>query len=1134
MIVSWVSLDNRKAARAKVSRARKAGIDVAIRRVTTEDVAQHIVTLTVYLTSPNKAHLDKLVAIETVRQHVVHYIGSQKRGDDDISDAEVEAARKGADGERVQHILTRNILSRHLEDIQVEMGLVVGLAPGSEDPIEHIILSWPAGEHPTNEQIEEALDIVLAVAGMSRHQAYAVLHGDTDNDHLHIALNRVDPCTGQRVQIGLGLERSIETLHQSLAIIEHRQGWATQTNALYHADASGCYDRSTGIKVRDAAMYPCASHVDQKRIREVRAREKLERRISDAARDYERRTGFECLQRRVIVTAAPIAKDAATWDDLHRGLAREGMRYRMLKDGAVIECGDRTIAASAAWGGASAAKMTERLGPFEEPPDGLRVAQFEERVIPTLRDVAEKRLARDAVRREQTILRESIEHANGLLGDRYAQIVTEDPRYATSALNEARKDASAELEPVKDAIQSLARHRREQYRRRRKQIDKEALLDVDQEDDIDGANGILIGCDAGTGAWSQSEVDPELRAVEGTDHISFYRDSQLVFVEYRDRIDVHATDDEALRAALRIAAGKWGSVVGIGDQRFLYRLARIAVEEGIELTNPELQSVIGRIRNNAAIERQLDELDQLRAVALKPAPAPTLPVNAHPSALRNYAPDFEQWLEMRADGNVSRGRVDSQAAAITASPKLSKQLAELESQQFAFAIELRRSARRYRALQRKVCEEQQAAWDDQPLEPFGRLPRLSDLMLSAKDLKRMPIEFAPEQPRFEPTVADAETNVTLAVDARHETGVASAAPPAPVSTKPEPDLDRKYRLARERKREREIREIKKEISEAIRARVGDVHMPPRHIAALVLRERARVGAGRSPHAKATDERDAADLAVLMRAPAFGQLMRDTKEEDPQHIAHLQRILEGPGDPLGRVPAVRGRLDFSHVSPHGYDPGAKPPLEWINESLAKIDFKRLRLTMHDRLVGVLDNDLLEATNHNYVGLLYPQIQAQLEVEWRLQCERDLAAQFRIQSGAIEITTKIDPEAEFASILVQRGATAEERAHIEIMGCDPNALLKSRAIERGELQVEAPRHPSTLVAAYLRAREDNADQAVLTSMVQRLRLEKPETTAMHPEDRAIVATAMAPSTADQKREQPAFRRARGPNLRPSILR
>ena len=511
MIASWISHDNRKQRRAAKTRARRAGIELAIHRVSSEAVGGHIVALTMYLISPSGTRLDELAAIEAAKNHVVRYIGSEKPYDE-VTANDLRAAREIAESERVVQVLTRNLLSADIADIQFEMAIVAGMAPGGEDPIEHIVLSWPEGEHPTPEQVEEVLDIVLAVAGLSRHQAFAVLHGDTDNDHLHIALNRVDPVTGERVQIGRNIERSIETLHQALAIIEHRQGWAAQDKALYRADATGCYERETGIKVRDANMLPCASSADQRQIRAWRAEQKLERKISSAAQDFERRTGMESLQRRVIETAAPVLRDASNWRAAHRGLAREGMRYRLLTSGAVIVCGDREIAASTAWGGASATKMIERLGDFEVPSDDHAVASFEDRLIPKLHAAAEKRRAQQAHREDRVALDLSVEHARGIVGDRYRRAVANDPLADTDALNDVRRRASVDLAALRDAIQRLDEHRRKCLRRKRKGRDGDDPIDLEEtgEDPF----GLLIGRTSVPAGQTQVPIDDDYDVVE--------------------------------------------------------------------------------------------------------------------------------------------------------------------------------------------------------------------------------------------------------------------------------------------------------------------------------------------------------------------------------------------------------------------------------------------------------------------------------------------------------------------------------------------------------------------------------------------------------------------------------------------
>ncbi|WP_137787763.1 LPD7 domain-containing protein [Sphingomonas sp. 3P27F8] len=1048
-----------------MKRARQAGIELAIHRVTSEAVGGHIVALTMYLISPTKARLDELAAIEAAKNHVVRYIGSIKPSDE-VTAADIEAAREIAQGERVVQIVSRNLLSTDIADVQFEMAVVAGIAPGSEDPIEHIVVSWPEGEHPTPDQIEEVLDIVLAVTGMSRHQAYAVLHGDTQNDHLHIALNRVDPVTGERVAIGRDIERSIETLHQAIAIIEHRQGWVPQDNALYRADDTGCYDRETGTKVRDADMMPCASNADRSKIRQWRAEQKIERKISAAARDFERRTGIESLQRRVIKMAAPIFREARDWTSVHRDLATEGMRYEMLNSGAVIVCGDRRIAASTAWGGASAAKMLARLGEFEEAAPAIAFAPFEDRLIPKLHEAAEKRRALAALRHSKAVLDASAAHARTIVGDRYRDLVADDPLADTEALNEVRQRASAEVTSLKQSIELLELQQRVNLRRKRAALNARRRTEADEV--ADEPVGMLISTILPA---KPPAVSPDLEGydiVESDGRRDYYAGRTLAFSEHRDRINIHTKDDAALRQALRLAQSKWGSVAAIGDDRFLDRVARLAVEEGITITNPELQERMLRLQNNRDLAGQLDAIEAHQASpAIDQAPSAEMPAVSTHDVLKDYAPEFAAWLALRDDPSVPRGKVDASAYTIYVSPELKRELAELESQQFAFAIELRRAARRYVSLLQEIAAPFEPAIETRELADLERLPLWPGQRLSDPKLAEM-VQFAP-LPKQVPTQAvDDPDRVTAR------------------------DVDRRYREWADRQQAKLAKQARDDRAAALRARAGDPLSPPRHIARLLLREAARAGAARSPYARDTDWRDRQETAALRYDPEFARMLEQARHQDAALLAML-RSAEPDGDPLGRVIQSRGHLDFTHASSVGHDPGAMAPLEWIEDDLRRIDFTRVRLTRDaDGFIGLADPDVLDATHHNHVALLYPDVQVRLEVEWRLQCERDVAVLGKIHRGEIAIEVSVDlTNRAHVSAGIPRRATDDERHHIAAMMRDPDAVVAVREATRGAPPAETPLHPLPMVAAYLRAaREDDAGATVLAMLMKQVETKAPE--------------------------------------------
>ena len=100
----------------------------------------------------------------------------------------------------------REFFSDTLHGQMAEMVALAEDAPRSRDPIEHYVLSWRAGEHPSDAQVDEAVDLLVDELGIGGHQVFYGLHGDTGNRHLHVMVNRVNPETLKAVKIN-GEER---------------------------------------------------------------------------------------------------------------------------------------------------------------------------------------------------------------------------------------------------------------------------------------------------------------------------------------------------------------------------------------------------------------------------------------------------------------------------------------------------------------------------------------------------------------------------------------------------------------------------------------------------------------------------------------------------------------------------------------------------------------------------------------------------------------------------------------------------------------------------------------------------------------------------------------------------------------
>lgn len=63
------------------------------------------------------------------------------------------------------------------------------------DKTYHCVISFPEGEHPTREQLEDIEDSICEALGFGAHQRISAVHKDTDNIHLHLAINKVHPKT---------------------------------------------------------------------------------------------------------------------------------------------------------------------------------------------------------------------------------------------------------------------------------------------------------------------------------------------------------------------------------------------------------------------------------------------------------------------------------------------------------------------------------------------------------------------------------------------------------------------------------------------------------------------------------------------------------------------------------------------------------------------------------------------------------------------------------------------------------------------------------------------------------------------------------------------------------------------------
>ncbi len=232
----------------------------------------------------------------------------------------------------------------------------------------HVVLTWQSGEHPTREQAAHAAEHVMDRLGFTGCPAVAALHRDTDNDHLHLVVCRVD----ESGRIHAVPHRDYLVLDRTMRELEMAQGWA----------------RANGPWVT----------VDTQNGPQIVRMSRTERRTRGLLRDrglaadpgpevvqIETATGDLSFQSWVAgapaeALRAAVDKPGATWRDAHEALATFGCRIERKGSGLIVtttvtgrDGAPRVLAAKASALGRWASKtaLEKRLGEFVRPAADL-------------------------------------------------------------------------------------------------------------------------------------------------------------------------------------------------------------------------------------------------------------------------------------------------------------------------------------------------------------------------------------------------------------------------------------------------------------------------------------------------------------------------------------------------------------------------------------------------------------------------------------------------------------------------------------------------------------------------------------------------------------------------------------------
>lgn len=227
--------------------------------------------------------------------------------------------RRDAHKEEVAATFTRNLRSKEPLLIAAEMGALIEDADPATDIVEHYILSLRKGEG-FGEHLEYAVDTLMKGLGLDNCPAVAALHRDTDNEHVHLVVLRIDKDTGEIVN---PLKYDITRAHQMLAVMEAQTGWSREKQARWQVrDGRLILDGQTDIGAADNPFsWPDRHYPDED--------------VSSAAQAKEAKTGIESGERLVRRVVPELIEKHDNLADLLDALDREGISLSKKGSGAV-------------------------------------------------------------------------------------------------------------------------------------------------------------------------------------------------------------------------------------------------------------------------------------------------------------------------------------------------------------------------------------------------------------------------------------------------------------------------------------------------------------------------------------------------------------------------------------------------------------------------------------------------------------------------------------------------------------------------------------------------------------------------------------------------------------------------------
>lgn len=223
--------------------------------------------------------------------------------------------------ERVGVIKATNCQSQDVQDAVTEVNITQRLNTRSEsDKTYHLVISFRPGEKPSEDVLNAIEESICQSLGFGDHQRLSAVHHDTDNLHIHVAINKINPDT-----------LTIHNPYNDYRVL---------------AESCAYLEKKYGLEVDNHMPTRSASE--------------------NRAKDMERHSGIQSLLGWVKAECAEQLLNANSWQELHQAMRQNGLELRQKGNGFVIAGPDGlAVKASSVDRSLSRAALEKKLGSFE-------------------------------------------------------------------------------------------------------------------------------------------------------------------------------------------------------------------------------------------------------------------------------------------------------------------------------------------------------------------------------------------------------------------------------------------------------------------------------------------------------------------------------------------------------------------------------------------------------------------------------------------------------------------------------------------------------------------------------------------------------------------------------------------------